>query len=196
MANLLPEQIKTKLLWSKRIRIISTFFLMLIIGLIVSAGALLPVALYSNVFLANIEQYNDEQQVGESGNMSMSFGKQRQEIIRELRRDMVLLEKIDAIRSVPNAGQIIDTVTKMILPIGGVTVRLIELNAQVAQEIYTIRLSGNAISRSAVVAVREVFENSADFTVIDFPLDNLTPQNNEYTFVIELATKNTKSDNQ
>ncbi len=188
MANLLTKQSKIKILWDKRMRVVFMFMVMSFFGLAVAAAALLPIGIYAKMILAGASGGNQvEEEVGKT--TSPSFGKQRQEIIRELRGDKDLLEQVSTIALLPRADELLLDVTLLAEPVSGVELRLIALEAHLEQDLYTLRLSGTAVSRSSVVAVREAFEESEDFIVTDFPLGNLTPQSGEYNFVIELATQ-------
>ncbi len=188
MANLLPKQTKTKLLWSRRVRIAIVFFVMVCAGLSIAAAALLPIALYSKVVLDGLEETKAIPHEVTQGTALLSFGKQRQEIIRELRRDKDLLESIRTMSALPQASKLLIDTEVLATSVNGIEVRLISIDAHIAQGLYAIRISGTATSRADVVALREVFEESKDFMVTDFPLDNLTPQGDEYLFVIEVAT--------
>jgi len=187
MANLLPKQTKSKLLWSKRVRVTLVLFVMSLFALIVAAAALLPVALYSKVVLSGIGgvQVNSAETVVDVP----SFGSQRQEIIRALHRGSDLLERISTISRLPKVGELLIKVERLAVSINGIEVRLIAISAHIEQNLYILRLSGTAQSRSGVVAMRTLFEESEDFVVTDFPLGNLTPQGDEYNFIIEMAAE-------
>ena len=188
MANLLPKQTKVNLLWSKRVRVALVFFVMVFVGLSIAAAALLPVALYSKVVLDGLAETKALPREVAQGTALLSFGKQRQEIIRELRRDKELLESIRTMSALPQASKLLIDTETLATSVNGIAVRLISLDAHIAQDLYAIRISGTATSRAAVVALREAFEASEDLLVTDFPLGNLTPQSDEYLFVIEVAT--------
>ena len=183
MANLLPKQIKTKLLWGKRVRITFVLMIVSIIGLALAVAALLPIVIYSKIVLA-----------GTSNNVGIakaqSFGKQRQELIRELKSDKELLENTSTIATLPSSDNILSEVSNTIKNINGAELRLITLEAHIEKGSYTVRASGIAFERDTVMAVRKAFEASKDLTIIDFPLGNITPRGDEYNFTIELAAKN------
>jgi len=186
MANLLTRERKTQLLWNKRVRVSVMVMLVSIIGFVIIAAALLPAALYSRVVLMSMQS-----RISQDEALQMtSFGKQRQEIIRELQVDKDLLAIVANMDVLLEPSVLLRKVDSLMSSISSVTTSLVTLQTSPEGDTYVLRVSGTALTRSDVVAVRDVFKGDTLFNIINFPLSNLTPQVDGYIFLIELEVSN------
>jgi len=186
MANLLLKERKVTLLWGQRVRIATMIMVVSLVGFIIIAAALLPIALYSRVVLMSIQEGSS----GANTSEGPGLGKQRQEIIRELQADKELLATIAQMDTLPEPSMLLRSVNSLMSTIGSVTTSLVTLENSPEGDTYTLRISGTALTRSDIVAVRDVFEESTLFNITSFPLSNLTPQVDGYIFLVELVVNN------
>lgn len=158
-------------------------------GLLIAAASLLPFYVYSNIILV-------EAKVVQDGSITQSFGAQRQATIKALKKDSVLLEQMSAIAIMPNAKEFIERALGVVNSVSGVELRSISVTGHIEEGSYVLHLSGVAASRSVVVNVKEVLAQDDDLVIAKFPINNLTINNGEYNFTIELEAKEkTKKEN-
>lgn len=177
MANLLPVHTKKKLIWQKRQRVVVIFTVITMLGIGVGGSILLPAAIYTYIVRAGLEEDAPELQ-GDSP------GAQRQALTRALRRDQQLLEKVAYSRQLPAVHETLEEALTALSRIEGVAVRSFTMEAQREAGEYSIHISGVAATRTAVVAIRDGFEEGAQFIVEEFPISNLTPRYDTYEFIM------------
>ncbi len=188
MANLLPPEVRARLLWQRRVRRAVVLLITGLLGLALATFALLPVAIYTQIIRVGI---NSNAEVIDTSNA----GKQRQELVRKLNKTKSLVDQVSLIVKMPEFGKVFSGAIATLNTINDAELRSIAISSDLEDEgTYTVKLSGITGSRESIFAIKGAFEKDDNLTISNFPADNLTSKGDEYNFVIELSTLKRKSD--
>ncbi len=184
MSNLLSPKRKHYLLWMRRFRIAYTFFVLSAFFAFIVSASFLPIYIYTKIISEDtVADSNGSGVVYNSSKKNLSI--QRKELTNELRKIKKNLDAAYTAGSIVSALDILNEISDISNSIGGIDIRLLNIEAHLPQDVYAVRLSGVSQRRDDIVTLRDMFENSNMFSVKKFPLSNLTPKGDIYSFVIE-----------
>lgn len=164
MINLIPNEEKKEMSKDFYFRLVTVFFVMLGISLLIASVAILPSYLLSSAEEASIntklELQNDEPIPLPDQNTLM--------VIKDLKNKLSLVENTQKGES-SFSQRIINEITLKKMPSIKITEISYQNNSQTGE---IIKISGKAPSREVLLSFRRALEDDAAFSKVDLPISN------------------------